>query len=86
MTAIDEAMVRSPRLMAREITIGSRKFYVVSEPEGQGWKARVLEVLDEQGSTKSMGIETTAETRGLADERAVGALQSWLRASLLNPN
>lgn len=73
-------MVRSRCIMSRELTIGSRKFYIVSEPhERQGWSAKVLEVLDEHGGTKDMGIETTGETRGMADERAVGVLQHQLR-------
>ena len=73
-------MVQSHCVMAREVTVGSRRFYIVSEPhEVLGWRAKVLEVLDEQGGTKEMGIETTGETRGMADERAVGVLQSRLR-------
>lgn len=65
--------------MAREITIGSRKFYIVSEPDDQGWRAHVLEVVDTAGATKDMGIETTGETRGIADDRALGVLQHRLR-------
>jgi hypothetical protein len=67
--------------MAREVTIGLRRFYILSEPDDKGWKAQVLEVIDGQGSTKEMGIETTGETRGLADERAYGVLQHRLRES-----
>jgi hypothetical protein len=66
-------------LMSREVLIGERKFWVVSEPDEQGWKAQVLEVVDAQGATQNMGIETTGETRGVADERAVGQLQHRLR-------
>lgn len=65
--------------MAREITIGERKCWIVPEPDEQGWKAQVLEVLDRQGATQNMGIETTGETRGVADDRAVGQLQHRLR-------
>jgi len=65
--------------MAREISIGTRKFWIVSEPVESGWKARVLEVLDEPGNTEAVGIETTGETRGVADDRAVGELQHHLR-------
>jgi hypothetical protein len=65
--------------MAREINIGTRKFWIVSEPAGGGWKAQVLEVLDAQGGTEKIGIETTGETRGAADDRAVGQLQHRLR-------
>ena len=65
--------------MAREINIGTRKFWIVSEPSDKGWKAQVLEVLDAQGGTEKMGIETTGETRSAADDRAVGQLQHRLR-------
>ena len=65
--------------MAREVSIGSRKFYIVSEPDDHGWRAQVLELIDDKGSTKEMGIETTGETRGLADERALSVLQHRLR-------
>jgi hypothetical protein len=70
---------KMPILMAQAVTIGARKFWIVSEPDAEGWKAQVLEVLDEQGSTQKMGIETTGETRGAADERALGQLQHLLR-------
>jgi hypothetical protein len=66
--------------MSTEVTIGTRRFWVVSEPDGpQGWKAQVLEVLDDHGATNDMGIETSGETRSLADERAIGVLQHRLR-------
>ena len=44
-----------------------------------GWKAQVLEVLDEVGATHRTGIETIGETRSMADDRAVGKLQHRLR-------
>ncbi len=65
--------------MAREVNIGARKFWVVSEPHPEGWKAKVLEVLDEVGATHLTGIETTAETRSMADDRAIGQLQHSLK-------
>ena len=65
--------------MSCEVTVEGRRFYIVSEPEDNGWRAQVLELLDDQGATKDMGIETTGETRGLADERALGVLQHRLR-------
>jgi hypothetical protein len=60
--------------MSREFTIGSRRYWILSEPEDKGWKAQVLEVVDESGATQNVGIETTGETRGMADDRAVGQL------------
>ena len=66
--------------MAREIRIGERKFYIVSEPgENRNWKAQVLEVVDETGDTVTVGIETSGDTRSEADERALGVLQHRLR-------
>lgn len=65
--------------MAREINIGARKFWVVSEPAGRGWKAQVLEVIDARGLTHQVGIESIGDTRSMADDRAVGKLQHRLR-------
>ena len=65
--------------MSREVTIGSRRFWIVSEPHGKGWKAQVLEVMDELGGTHNVGIETTGDTRSMADDRAIGQLQHRLR-------
>jgi hypothetical protein len=65
--------------MAREINIGSRKFWIVSEPDQNGWKAEVLEVVDAAGGTRSLGIETAGDTRSMADDRAIGELQHRLK-------
>ena len=65
--------------MSREVKIANRKFWIVSEPDGGGWKAHVLEVIDEGRTTTDMEIETTGETRSMADDRAVGQLQHRLR-------
>ena len=64
--------------MAREISIGTRKFWIVSEPNDRGWKARVLEV-DDEGTTQHVGIESVGETRSVADDRAIGRLQHHLK-------
>ena len=67
-------------LMANEIQVDGRKFWIVSEPDLNGWKASVLEVLDGQGDgTTDLGIKATGETRGAADEAALGQLQRRLR-------
>jgi hypothetical protein len=71
--------------MSCEVTVEGRRFYIVSEPEDNGWRAQVLELLDDHGSTKDMGIATTGETRGLADERALGVLQHKLRPPTPEP-
>jgi hypothetical protein len=65
--------------MSREVNIGARKFWIVSEPHDKGWKAQVLEVVDGQGGTQDIGIQTTGETRSMADDRAIGQLQHRLR-------
>ena len=65
--------------MAREIKIGTRRFWIVSEPFDKGWRAHVLEVLDGGNATEKMGIETTGDTRSVADDRAAGQLQHRLR-------
>jgi hypothetical protein len=65
--------------MSREVNIGSRKFWIVSEPHDKGWKAQVLEVVDAKGGTQDVGIQTTGETRSMADDRAIGQLQHRLR-------
>jgi hypothetical protein len=64
--------------MSREVSIGSRKFWIVSEPHDKGWKAQVLEVIDTKGGTRDVGIQTTGETRSMADDRAIGQLQHRL--------
>ena len=66
--------------MAREVLIGARKFYIVSEPDGtRGWMARVLEVIDPEKDARTIGIETSGATRSEADERALGVLQHKIR-------
>jgi hypothetical protein len=67
--------------MARDISIGSRRFWVLSEPDTLGWRAKVVEVLEEGRVTRSLGIEASGETRQDADERAVGVLQQRLRTT-----
>src|SRR5262245_44313869 len=66
------------RQMSREVKICSRNNLIVSEPHEKGWKAQVLEVIEDDG-TQTMDIETTGETRSVADDRAVGQLQHRLR-------
>ena len=65
--------------MAKEVKIANRRFWIVSEPADEGWKAQVLEVVDDEGGTRDMGIETVGDTRSVADDRAVGQLQHRLR-------
>lgn len=39
----------------------------------------MLEVVDEIGGTRDIDIETTGETRSIADDRAIGQLQHRLQ-------
>jgi len=73
--------------MAREVLIGTRRFYIVSEPHGtRGWMARVLEVIDDhEHDAKTVGIETSGATRSEADERALGVLQHKIREEGVTP-
>lgn len=65
--------------MAHDVTIGSRRFWILSEPDQRGWKAQVVEVFNEGHSTEALGIQATGETRQDADDRALGVLQQRLR-------
>jgi hypothetical protein len=66
--------------MGREIDLKGRRYLILSEPDGSGWKARVVEAR-EDGSNDEVGIEATAETRGAADEAAERKLRRLLQAN-----
>ena len=65
--------------MAKQLELKGRRYWILSEPEGAGWKASVAEV-HEDGSQESIGIEASAETRGAADEAAERKLRRLLQA------
>jgi hypothetical protein len=65
--------------MAKQVELKGHTYWILSEPEGDGWKARVAEVR-EDGSHESIGIEASAETRGQADEAAERKLRRLLQA------
>jgi hypothetical protein len=67
--------------MARQIDFGGRRFWILSDPDGDGWKATVAEITDAAGSMLPVGIEATAETRGAADDAA----ERKLRRLVQNP-
>jgi len=72
--------VDNQRGMANEIEIAGRKFWIVSEPDAKGWRASVLEVVEDQAdATLDLGIKAIGETRSAADEAALGQLQRRLR-------
>ncbi len=64
--------------MAQQIEIGGRRYWVLSEPAPVGWRAWVIEVVDDQGHTDDVGIVATAETRGAADAAAERKLRRLL--------
>ncbi len=63
--------------MARELDLNGRKYWILSDPEGTAWKARVVEML-ENGESDEIGIEATAETRTAADSAAERKLRRLL--------
>jgi hypothetical protein len=65
--------------MARELEINGRKYWILSEPHNEGWKAEVVEVR-EAGNTESLGIDATADTRVSADDAAERKLRRLLQA------
>jgi len=65
--------------MAKQLELKGRTYWILSEPDGPGWKARVTEVKSD-GSSESIGIEASAETRGAADDAAERKLRRLLQA------
>src|SRR6188474_1670184 len=65
--------------MARELDIKGRRYWVLSEPEGSGWKASVVEVRAD-GSSEHLGIDASGETRSAADDAAERKLRRLLQA------
>jgi hypothetical protein len=63
--------------VARALELNGRKYWVVSDPDGNTWKAIVTEVL-ENGEFDEIGIEAIAETRTAADAAAERKLRRLL--------
>jgi len=66
-------------VVARQLEINGRRYRVLSEPHGPGWKAYVVEVQDD-GTSDHVGVQATAETRGGADDAAERKLRRILIA------
>ena len=64
--------------MALDLEIKGHRYWVLSEPQGRVWKARVVEVRDD-GSNEELGIDASAETRSAADEAAERKLRRLLQ-------
>ncbi|MBI3403472.1 MAG: hypothetical protein HY048_18835 [Acidobacteria bacterium] len=65
--------------MAKQLELKGRRYWILSEPHGSGWKASVTEANDD-GQSVPVGIEATAETRGAADDAAERKLRRMLQA------
>jgi hypothetical protein len=65
--------------MAKQLELQGRRFWILSEPHDEGWKASVMEVR-EGGAHEPVGIEATGETRGVADDAAERKLRRMLQA------
>ncbi len=55
--------------MSLQIELNGRRYWILSEPHGEGWKAWVVEVRDDEGHDE-LGLDATGETRGAADAAA----------------
>jgi hypothetical protein len=64
--------------MARELELNGRRYWIISDPYGQGWKARVVE-LHAGGEADEIGIEASDQTRTAADNSAERKLRRLLR-------
>lgn len=67
--------------MALELELNGHRYWILSEPHGKGWKARVFE-LRENGESDELGVDATAETRGAADAAAERKLRRLLQLSV----
>ena len=67
--------------MARQLDINGRRYRILSEPHGAGWRAFVVEV-QEDGTSDQIGIEAMADTRSGADEAAERKLRRLLATPL----
>jgi len=63
--------------VARELDLGGRKYWIISDPDGGVWKARVVEMRAD-GESDEIGIEATAGTRTAADAAAERKLRRLL--------
>jgi hypothetical protein len=65
--------------MARQLELEGKQYWILSEPEGDGWKALVVQV-NANGLQEPVGIDATAETRGQADDAAERKLRRLLQS------
>jgi hypothetical protein len=70
--------IQREEMMAKQVEVKGRQFWILSEPSGSGWKATVVEVTAGQGD-ENVGIDATGETRGVADDSAERKLRRLLK-------
>ena len=63
--------------MARELELKGRKYWIMSDPDGDVWRAKVVE-MRANGESDEIGIEASAETRTAADDAAERKLRRLL--------
>ena len=64
--------------MAKQVEVEGRQFWILSEPQGSGWKATVVEVMADEAE-EDLGIAATGDTRGVADDSAERKLRRMLK-------
>jgi len=57
--------------------LNGRKYWIISDPEGDTWKAKVVE-MRVGGESDEIGIDASAETRTAADAAAERKLRRLL--------
>ena len=65
--------------MSRQLELMGRRFWILSEPSDDGWKATVGEAQSD-GSSQPLGIEAIGDTRSAADDAAERKLRRLLQA------
>lgn len=65
--------------MAKQLDLKGRRFWIMSEPHGAGWKATVVEMKTNQVQ-EEIGIDAIADTRTAADDAAERKLRRLLQA------
>ena len=71
----------SHQVPLRQLEVHGRRYWILSEPHGSGWKSSVVELIDRDGEhTEPVGIDAVAETRGAADQAAERKLRRLLQA------
>jgi len=63
--------------VARELELNGRKYWIISDPDGSTWKAKVVEMRPD-GESDEIGIEALAQTRTAADASAERKLRRLL--------